>query len=126
MRAQTPARPSLRLVPPPGPAETVLGLEIGTWRRQGGDRDEGDAAAASLLALIARLRPDLPVDQAAVEVAETLAEFDARCAALEDAQLRPKSGRWREFSARVACFVLLAGPPLVGGGGAGVLVAIAS
>lgn len=52
-----------------------------------------DAAQGSLLSLVARLRPDLDVDQAQLEVDLTIDDFDARLSTRQSAQDGP--GRLR-------------------------------
>src|SRR5690348_2640319 len=121
MSPETAPSRHLRVVRGPESDPTLIGPQIAAHAFLGADQDEAQAAESSLLALVARLRPDLPVDQAWIEVASTLAEFDARCAAVEGAEggelgaVTPavRRPRW----ASLAAYLALAGPPLLGGGG---------
>lgn len=103
----------LRLVPALRPVEVLPGREIGAYEREGGDRDQVDAAQSALIALVTRLRPDLPVDQAGAEVEMTLADFDARVAALPVDRAPVEVPAWRRRLLIALTPIALAGPPLV-------------
>ena len=123
-RPESAAQPRLRLVGPDDTAETLRGRENGAERREGADRDSADAARSALLALIGRIRPDLTADEALMEVETTLADFDARCEAVDLVVIEPapldlvadRANRPRARSAvgSLGAFLLLAGSPLVG------------
>lgn len=110
----------LRLVGPDDTAETLRGRENGAERREGADRDSADAARSALLGLIGRIRPDLSADEALMEVETTLADFDARCEAVDLVVIAPPTSTSstrrpaRSYVGSVGAFLLLAGSPLVG------------
>lgn len=131
-RPESGAEPRLRLVGPDDTAETLRGREKGAERREGADRDSADAARSALLALIGRLRPDLSAEDALMEVEATLADFDARCEAVDLVVIEPVTRldqvadranrpRVRAVVGSLGAFLLLVGSPL--GGTVGVIAA---